>query len=120
MSAGRCRMRLPSISVRDRWLSSSLMMFCAWVMHPSQMCPVMPAMRTLVSCLSRPQNEHLISFFSMDGCRKAGLSNGWKALIRGERPAKIRRGPGGLRRGRPGSAGSAALGGALHGGLTCA
>ena len=66
MSEGRCRMRLPSISLRERWLSSSLMMFCAWAMQLSQMCPVIPAMSTLVSCLSRPQNEHLISFLSME------------------------------------------------------
>ena len=61
--------RLPSISERERWLNSSDMMFCACAMQLSQMCPVIPAINTLVSCLSRPQNEHLMSFLSIGlGC----------------------------------------------------
>jgi hypothetical protein len=58
-------MRLPSISARAlaQFLADDVLRLRDAAITD---VPVIPAINTLVSCLSRPQNEHLISFLSME------------------------------------------------------
>src|SRR5690554_6699886 len=65
ISFGFLSVRLFSICLLALSANSSLIIFCACPTQLSQMCPVIPAIKTFTSLFERPQNEHLTSFFSI-------------------------------------------------------